>query len=145
MADVAKTITPDPVSTLCKEGTANTDRAIQQFENYAKDGTLVETPLWSDDDECRLGFLGEQLDTPFLMVHTKPDYPFQTATERAPKRNNKPEPLRLMTGSQDSPLSDVASSPLSPLTTPDSISAGNEETQNAARQVHRSSAGRRWG
>ncbi|KAL8704567.1 MAG: hypothetical protein Q9201_002259 [Fulgogasparrea decipioides] len=120
VADIAKTVTPNPATTLSTEGVAKADRVLEQFEAATEHGTLAETPLWGDHDGCRLGFLGERQEPPFLMVHAKPDYPFRTM--HATKRK-KPPPLRLTThngDSQDSSLTDLPSSPLSPLPTPDS-------------------------
>ncbi|KAL8724474.1 MAG: hypothetical protein Q9181_006810 [Wetmoreana brouardii] len=121
VAGIARTVTPNPATTLCNQGVANADRALEQFEAAAEHGTLAETPLWGDHDRCRLGFLGERQELPFLMVHARPDYPFRTVN--ASKRK-KPAPLRLIVhngDSQDSPLTDIPSSPLSPLPTPDGI------------------------
>ncbi|KAL8686922.1 MAG: hypothetical protein Q9218_006762 [Villophora microphyllina] len=122
VADSAKTFTPDPVNTLSAEGIIKKDRALDQFEGDAALGTLAETPLSVDDNGCRLGFIGEHQDWPFLMVHAKPKYPFKSTTSNDKSRRKRPVPLRLNTevaDSQDSPLSDLSSPPLSPFPTPD--------------------------
>ncbi|KAI4123432.1 MAG: hypothetical protein LQ338_005261 [Usnochroma carphineum] len=126
VADLEKTSTSAPVNTLCKESTSNADRAVQQFENDAKNGMLAETPLWPDEDGCRLGFLGDHEHVPFIMVHTSPEYPFHTNTTNMSQAKAKPAPLQLITHNDneenlDSPLSDLSSSPLSPVPTLDNI------------------------
>ncbi|KAL8940890.1 MAG: hypothetical protein Q9216_002551 [Gyalolechia sp. 2 TL-2023] len=117
--ELDKTITPAPLNTLCKDSLLNADRAIRQFEDDAQDGTLPETPLCSDENECRLGYLGERQDMPFLMVHAKPTYLSHQPPGTVSKAKRKPPPLRLPavngdSSNPDSPLSDFTSSPLTP-------------------------------
>ncbi|KAL8942448.1 MAG: hypothetical protein Q9211_001391 [Gyalolechia sp. 1 TL-2023] len=124
VAQLDKTITPTPLNTLCKDSTLNADRATQQFEDDAVYGTLPETPLGSDEDKCRLGYLGECQDMPFLMVHTKPAYPFNQDTGIVSKAKKKPPPLQLPTvngAHPDSPLTEPTSSPLTPVSALDTI------------------------
>ncbi|KAI4182919.1 MAG: hypothetical protein L6R41_005707, partial [Letrouitia leprolyta] len=118
VAELDKTITPSPLNTLCQESTFNAHRAIKQFEADAKDGTLPETSLWSDEDGCSLGYLGEHQSMPFFMVHAKPLYPFKRPTARASKGRKKPPPLQLPAVNDDdfdSPLTDFTDSPLTPI------------------------------
>lgn len=124
VAKLDKTITPAPLNTLCKESTLNADRATTQFEDDAKDGTLLETPLCSDENRCSLEYLGERQDMPFLMVHAKPAYPFNQSTGTLSNAKRKPPPLRLPAvngDNPDSPLTDFTSSPLTPVSAPDAI------------------------
>lgn len=118
VADLAKTITAAPLNTLCPGSTVNADNAVRQFENDAEIGTLAETPLWPDKDGCRLGFIGEHQDMPFIMVHARPAYPFRAPTSKPQKGKKNTPPLQLTTHNgnaehADSPLTDLLSSPLS--------------------------------
>lgn len=142
VSDLEKTVTSTPLNTLCKASTDNADRAIRQFESDTKTGTLSESPLWSDEDGHRLGFLGDHQEIPFVMVHAKPDHLFNAPTDELPRAKARPSPLRLSTHDLDkenvgSPLTDLSSSSLSPVPTPDSIGVqldqpiDNGETHNS--------------
>ncbi|KAL8989703.1 MAG: hypothetical protein Q9177_001461 [Variospora cf. flavescens] len=136
VADLEQTITTAPVNTLCKTSTDNADRAAEQFESDGPSGTLAETPLWPDDNGCRLRFLGDQQDVPFIMVHAQPKYPFGTATTNASPADKKPPPLQLVTSIGNgeiigSPLSDLSSPPMSPtLALPNSESRTSQSISN---------------
>ncbi|KAL9005453.1 MAG: hypothetical protein Q9188_001778 [Gyalolechia gomerana] len=139
VAKLDKTITPAPLNTLCKESTLNADRATTQFEDDAKDGTLLETPLCSDKNKCSLEYLGERQDMPFLMVHAKPAYPFNQSTGTLSKAKRKPPPLRLPAvngDNPDSPLTDFTSSPLTPVSGPDAI--GSQDVHGLDKKQARS-------
>ncbi|KAL8761775.1 MAG: hypothetical protein Q9184_002136 [Pyrenodesmia sp. 2 TL-2023] len=126
VADIARSTTSAPLNTLCQASSDNADRAFKQLEHDAENGgTLAETPLWLDRDDCRLRFLGEQQHMPFIMVHASLKYPFSsTVSTGAAKEKQKPPPLLL--SAQDSnadhkgsPLTSVSSSPLSAVPTID--------------------------
>ncbi|KAI4193447.1 MAG: hypothetical protein LQ348_002858 [Seirophora lacunosa] len=119
VADLERTITTAPVNLLSSTSTDNADRATRQFENDAPDGILAETTLLSDENGCRLGFLGDQQDIAFIMVHAQPKYPHGAATIGASTAKEKPPPLQLATHSGsadvvDSSLSELSSPPWSP-------------------------------
>ncbi|KAI4117386.1 MAG: hypothetical protein LQ345_002374 [Seirophora villosa] len=119
VADLEQTITTAPVNSLSSTSTDNADRATRQFENDAPDGILAETTLLSDENGCRLGFLGDQQDIAFIMVHAQPKYPHGAATIGASTAKEKPPPLQLATHSGsgdvvDSSLSELSSPPWSP-------------------------------
>ncbi|KAL9601789.1 MAG: hypothetical protein Q9219_002279 [cf. Caloplaca sp. 3 TL-2023] len=123
IADFDKTTTPSPFNTLCKEGILNADRAVKQFEDDAEYGTLSETPLRSEDG-CRLGFLGDQQNMPFLMVHAKPKYLFNGPHHTVSRVKEVLLPIRSSAASTDgldSPLTDLSSCPPSPICTLDRI------------------------
>lgn len=124
VADIARSSTSAPLNTLCQASSDNADRASKQLEHDAENGgTLAETPLWLDKDNCRLRFLGEQQHMPFIMVHASPKYPFGSTTSTgAARTRQKPPPLQL--SAQDinadhngSPLTSLSSSPLSTVPT----------------------------
>ncbi|KAL8922696.1 MAG: hypothetical protein Q9208_005009 [Pyrenodesmia sp. 3 TL-2023] len=126
VANIARSTTSAPLNTLCQASSDNADRASKQLEHDAENGgTLAESPLWLDKDDCRLRFLGEQQHMPFLMVYASSKYPFSTiASTRTAKTKQNPLPLRLNAGgsivdTNGSPLTSVSSSPLSPVPTID--------------------------
>ncbi|KAL8960495.1 MAG: hypothetical protein Q9193_002814 [Seirophora villosa] len=119
VADLEQTTTPAPINLLSSTSTDNADRATRQFENDAPDGILAETTLLTDENGCRLGFLGDQQDIAFIMVHAQPKYPHGAAPSGASTAEEKPPPLQLATHSGsgdviDSSLSELSSPPWSP-------------------------------
>ncbi len=126
VADVAGTTTLAPVNTLCQASSDNADRATKQLEDDAVNGgTIAETPVWIDEDECRLRFLGEQQHMPFIMVHASLNYPFSVGPAQT---KEEPSPLQLITHGNDadrndSPSSSGSSSSLSAAPTTDDSNA----------------------
>ncbi|KAL8836627.1 MAG: hypothetical protein Q9170_002850 [Blastenia crenularia] len=130
VADLDKTITPEPLNTLSKESTLNADRAIKQLEEAAKDGALLEAPLCLDQWGCNLKFLGDlSQNMPFLMVQATPEYPCNPPVEVSNTKEKLPVPR--LSGPHDncldSPLTDLSSPPLSPLPTLDVSNARQHE------------------
>ncbi|KAL8903266.1 MAG: hypothetical protein Q9207_004035 [Kuettlingeria erythrocarpa] len=126
VADIARTTTLAPLNTLCQASSDNADRASKQLEHDAVNGgTIAETPVWIDEDKCRLRFLGEQQHMPFIMVHASLKYPFSVGPA---KTKQKPSPPQLITHSNDGdrngpPWSSGSSSPLSAAPTTDDSNA----------------------
>ncbi|KAL8735343.1 MAG: hypothetical protein Q9166_000888 [cf. Caloplaca sp. 2 TL-2023] len=123
VADYNKTTTPNPVTHQGRDSIANAEKALKQFEDDSTKGTLTETSLSSDADGYSLGFLGDCRNMPFLMVHAKPQYPFTKPPGKPPgsgsAEKKRPPPLQLVPSvpagdSQDSPLTELSSPPLSP-------------------------------
>ncbi|KAL8799423.1 MAG: hypothetical protein Q9182_005908 [Xanthomendoza sp. 2 TL-2023] len=103
-ADYNKTITPNPVTHQSKESSANIEKALKEFQDHGR--TLAETTL-RNPDGYSLGFLGEYRHIPFLMVHASPFISEKNPPPSQPVHND----------GQDSPLSELPSSPLSPFPT----------------------------
>ncbi|KAL8853553.1 MAG: hypothetical protein Q9221_001539 [Calogaya cf. arnoldii] len=99
VAELDKTITPNPLTHQNKESLANAERAWKEFTERGT--TIAETPLL-DDDGCSLGFLGRHRVMPFFMSRVKP--PTQPTLQN----------LLHDVDSQDSPLTELSTPRLSP-------------------------------
>ncbi|KAL8950323.1 MAG: hypothetical protein Q9222_003646 [Ikaeria aurantiellina] len=113
VADLQETSTPNPVNRLCTDGINNANKAVKEFQKHFDNGILHETPLYADDEEYHLDFLGKHKDIPFLPVHVGlpgVSYPSDDKLEKT----KEPPGTSLIPhdgGSQMSPLTDLPSSP----------------------------------
>ncbi|KAL8917988.1 MAG: hypothetical protein Q9172_005596 [Xanthocarpia lactea] len=107
VADLNKTITPNPVSHQGQGSVHNAESAQKKILEHIS--TISETSIPSAvTDECRLSLLGHARDTPFLMAHVRPPGPSKKTMP--PPSQSPPQD----DDSQDSSLTDLSSPQLSP-------------------------------
>ncbi|KAL8766501.1 MAG: hypothetical protein Q9209_006717 [Squamulea sp. 1 TL-2023] len=109
VADLNKTVTPNPITHQGRESLANTERALKEFTEYGT--TIAETPL-VDADGYSLSYLGRGKDIPFLMAHAHPTYAFNTLSASTPLPKTALPPSHAIPqegDSQDSPLTELSS------------------------------------
>lgn len=73
-SDLAEAITARPVTHQSTEATDNVRDAIGGLIKGSRDATLTEDPLYTDDEQSHIRFLGRNQNMPFFMVHAGKDY-----------------------------------------------------------------------
>ena len=91
VADLARATTSKPHTQQSHATSESIRNVAQEFTRGSKDGTLTETPFYTNDqDGGHLRFLGKIRNMPFFMVHAGKNF-FDVNTKE--KRNRRPARL----------------------------------------------------
>ena len=90
VADLGRATTPSPRTQQCLAASESIRNIAQEFARGSKDGTLTETPLYTEGGS-HVRFLGKHGNMPFFMVHAGEKF-FDSTTE---KRNRRPARIPL--------------------------------------------------
>lgn len=91
VADLGRATTPNPRTQQSLAASESIRNVAQEFARGSKDGTLTETPLYTEDGS-HVRFLGKHGNMPFFMVHAGRNF-FDLATKE--KRNRRPTRMPL--------------------------------------------------
>ena len=86
VADLERATTPNPRTQQSLVASKSIRNIAQEFAKGSKDGTLTETPFYTEDGS-HMRFLGKRGTMPFFMVHAGKNF-FDLATKE--KRNRRP-------------------------------------------------------
>ena len=96
VADLSRATNPKSRTQRSLTASESIRNVAQEFSRGSEDGTLTETPLYTED-ESHVRFLGKQGNMPFFMVHAGKNL-FDLTTKE--KRNRRPARVPL-TGTGD--------------------------------------------
>ena len=91
VADLGRATNPNPRTQQSLAASESIRNVAQEFARGSKDGTLTETPLYTEDGS-HVRFLGKHGNMPFFMVHAGHNF-FDVATKE--KRNRRPARMPL--------------------------------------------------
>ena len=86
IADLGRATTSNPRTQQSLAASESVRNVAQEFARGSKDGTLTETPLYTEDGS-HVRFLGKHENMPFFMVHAGKNL-FDLTTKE--KRNRRP-------------------------------------------------------
>ena len=86
VADLGRATTPNPRTQQSHAASEYIRNVAQEFARGSKDGTLTETPLYTEDGS-HVHFLGKHETMPFFIVHAGKNF-FDLTTKE--KRNRRP-------------------------------------------------------
>lgn len=91
VAELGRATTSKPRTQQSLAASESIRNVAQEFARGSKDGTLTETPIYTDDGS-HVRFLGKQRDMPFFMVHAGKNFFDLNSKE---KRNRRPARVSL--------------------------------------------------
>ena len=74
ITDFTEATTAHPLQHQCKDARANIQHASKALVYGSRDRTLTEDPIYTQNSQSHIHFLGEYEDIPFFMVHAGKDY-----------------------------------------------------------------------